>query len=92
MMGIGDIAPVTEQMTIPALALTAWMLCLHSFIRTFQAVPARPATNAPLTRRISGALSRCVYLLLAMVTIGVSVLMLFLTLRLVLIWANTYNV
>ncbi|MDA1074879.1 MAG: hypothetical protein O3A63_09000 [Proteobacteria bacterium] len=88
-LSVLDVAWVGERASLPGLAISTWGLAIYSFCTTFVNVP-KPAdpTDAWWPRQIR-TLQRLAYWLIGVLTIGVSALVLYLTLRLVLIWASS---
>jgi hypothetical protein len=91
-LSVLNVAWVGERATLPGLAISTWGLSIYSFCSTFVNVPDPTDPSAPWWPRQKNTLRRLAYWLIGVLTIGVNAIMLYLTFRLVLIWASSYNV
>ncbi|MCC5811727.1 MAG: hypothetical protein JJU06_15250 [Ectothiorhodospiraceae bacterium] len=75
-----------DGMLILSVMLMLWTLLLVILINGFRRIPPQPGPGMPLLRRLSLRLRRAGYWLLGVATLGFTVAVLAVTLRVLVIW------
>ncbi len=80
-----------EQWVIPSIVGFLWALSVHSFIASFQHVPAKADSQASLLTKLKAVLRRAPYWVLAFLALTSNVVVLILSYRLFSVWLHDFG-
>lgn len=79
-----------DVLLIPALLLFCWCCITYSVLSLFVSVPARADHNTGRWKRIKISLVRSIYFLLALVTVILTLMLLYISYQLMHTWIRSY--
>ena len=86
----GPVSQQADKYLFPAIVGLLWSLAGYGFIETFRHVPANLGRQSGLALRLRRRLVRLWYWLVALVLVGTTAVVAFLTLRMLTIWLRDF--